>query len=44
MQFGHCLQQYKGDKVRIMQMQKRIRAAFIGYLNVIRKNNNKEKE
>jgi CRISPR type I-D-associated protein Csc3/Cas10d len=38
------MQQYKGDKVRIMQMQKRIRAAFIGYLNVIRKNNNKEKE
>ena len=38
------MHQYKGDKVRIMQMQKRIRAAFIAYLNVIRKNNNKEKE
>ncbi len=37
------MQQYKGDKVKIMKMQKRIRAAFIGYLNVIRKNN-KERE
>ncbi|KPA14430.1 CRISPR associated protein Csc3 [Candidatus Magnetomorum sp. HK-1] len=33
------MQQYKGDKTKIIKMQKRIRSAFIGYLNVIRKNN-----
>jgi len=36
------IQQYKGDRIKLSKMQKRIRAAFIGYLTVMRQSKTKQ--